>query len=351
MIQNINYGELIPNIDSILYQKNTNPFLYRKIFTKTQQDLKHLFGHPQCYQILEYYYGYLIGCKIEKYSNLKDKCNYYENIFKKTFRDDLYKFNSIFDEKTNYELDYYMLMIQLIAREMLILKKKMSIPARNILYVYDKLYATFNERQKSGLRVQEYQGPKVISERIDSEILQLALQTDEIYDDNRALFKEKQYEPDSISDSDYKMIYCINTSFYFNYLKEFGYSVNEANLPENSRFLGLDKHLLSITCGLSILRYWIDIQDTRIVLSNFNKLLESFELIDSIRNNVLLYSKMKLFVDSWTLNKIDIENQLYKIEKILEEYITELNSTLKEVTPIYMSYYRNKYSSFLNRGV
>ena len=55
MIQNINYGELIPNIDSILYQKNTNPFLYRKIFTRTQQDLKYLFGHPQCYQILEYY--------------------------------------------------------------------------------------------------------------------------------------------------------------------------------------------------------------------------------------------------------------------------------------------------------
>lgn len=339
--KNINYGNLIDNLDNILYnkqnidiisedddgneiiigKKNIYPYLFRMQLNDNRDNFKYLFGNPDIYSLLNYYYGYLLYNDIVKYTDINDITNNLELILKKSFDEDLNYFKELFDKNSLKSIDYFSDLINSISSVTFRLRKRLINYTENIMYIYNNFYRDYNELKKKALKIQELDGPEILLERIENE-LKIA---------------------ENFTLDDFKAIYCVNTSMFINYIREFRFLNEEMYYNERLTQLELDKNIFIVNSGISFIRYWIDLQDMKKILIIYDKILESYEVISSFKPTHMLKMKFGYLYDSWQNGKSEIDINIKQLEQLLEIFITYMNDTLVIIMPLYMDYYNKKY--------
>lgn len=339
--KNINYGNLIDNLDNILYnkqnidiisedddgneiiigKKNIYPYLFRMQLNDNRDNFKYLFGNPDIYSLLNYYYGYLLYNDIVKYTDINNITNNLELILKKSFDEDLNYFKELFYKNSLKSIDYFSDLISSISSVTFRLRKRLINYTENIMYIYNNFYRDYNELKKKALKIQELDGPEILLERIENE-LKIA---------------------ENFTLDDFKAIYCVNTSMFINYIREFRFLNEEMYYNERLTQLELDKNIFIVNSGISFIRYWIDLQDMKKILTIYDKILESYEIISSFRSTHMLKMKFSYLYDSWQNGKSEIDINIKQLEQLLEIFITYMNDTLVIIMPLYMDYYNKKY--------
>lgn len=339
--KNINFGNLIDNLDNILYNKqnidiisednNENeiiigkkkiyPYLFRNQINEAKNNFRYLFGNPDIYSLLKYYYDYLLYNDFVKYHDINDITDNLELILKKSFDEDLDYFKELFNKHSIKSKEYFSDLIGSISFVTFRLRKRLINYTENIMYIYDNFYRDYNELKRKALEIQELDGPELLLERIENEL------------------KIVEY----FTLDDFKAIYCVNTSMFINYIREFRFLNEEMYYNERLTQLELDENIFIVNSGLSFIRYWIDLQDMKKILFIYDKILESYEVISSFKPTHMLKMKFGYLYDSWQNGKSEIDINIKQLEQLLEIFITYMNDTLVIIMPLYMDYYNKKY--------
>ncbi|NCC70509.1 hypothetical protein EOM09_02925 [bacterium] len=336
--QTINFGNLINNLYDILLNKNNKniiseddndneiiigkkkvyPYLFRYLLNNSRNNLKYLFGNPNTYKSLKYYISIN---EISENDNINEIIINLNLSLYKSFKDDLKYFIYLFElNNVNKNKDFIDL-INSISFVSYKLRKYIVKYSENMLYIYDNFYKEYNDKKKKALEIQELDGPENLEERLNNELLL----------------------PEKFSVDDFKAIFCVNTSMLVNYLREFRFLNEESYCNNRLESLMLNRYLFNINIGISFIRYWIDLQDLKIIINNFHKLLKSYEIISSFTPTHMLKVKFKYLYDSWQNGYSDIEVSIKQLEQLLEIYIVNMNDILNIIIPQYMEYYNDKY--------